>query len=45
MERSHFALSIKTILRLIGTLLISVLSGAFTGILTAVIGSFFNIKR
>jgi hypothetical protein len=45
MERSHFTLSIKTILCLTGTVLISVLSGALTGILAAVIGSFFNLKR
>jgi hypothetical protein len=45
MERSHYALSIETILCIIGTVLISVLSGALTGILAAAIGSFFNLKR
>jgi hypothetical protein len=45
MEKHYFASPLKALLRLLPTIFISILGGALTGILTAVVGSFFKIER
>jgi hypothetical protein len=45
MEKNYSASPIRELLSLSRTILISILGGALTGILAAVIGSTFNIKH
>jgi len=45
MEKNIFASPLKALLRLLRVIFISILGGALTGILAAVVGSFFKVER
>ncbi|HSJ88300.1 MAG TPA: hypothetical protein VK909_13895 [Anaerolineales bacterium] len=45
MEKNHSTSLLQAVLRVLRTIFISILGGALTGVLAAVIGSFFNIER